>query len=179
MTPAQAPGRTLGLLSIPLALAISVFVEGGVVQSTLLAIFSSIYNDFKSGDGHWLVRNLLNAAGFTPFASRTLEVALQSSLSPKLIPWISLISLIVGTSVHVQDMYDHLGDATAGRRTLPLVIGCGRARWSIAVVSSLLVFRYCWILGSIGAGMLGHCALTDEADGEGRPNDFPDLQYMA
>lgn len=150
LTPTQA--RTLGLLSIPLALAISALVGGGMVQSALLAIFGTIYNDFGGGDGHWLVRNLLNAAGFTSFASGTLEVALQSSLPPSLIPWIFLIALVVGTSVHVQDMYDQLGDAAAGRRTLPLVIGDGRARWSIAVVVTAWGFLcpLYWSSGMVG-----------------------------
>jgi 4-hydroxybenzoate polyprenyltransferase len=132
LTPSQA--HTLGRLSIPIALAVSAFVGGGVVQSALLAIFGTIYNDFGGGDGHWLMRNLLNAAGFTSFASGTLEVALQTSLPQSIIPWIFLIALVVGTSVHVQDMYDQPGDAAAGRRTLPLVIGDEMARWSIAVV---------------------------------------------
>jgi 4-hydroxybenzoate polyprenyltransferase len=132
LTPSQA--HTLGVLSIPTAMAISAFVGGGVVQSALLAIFGTIYNDFGGGDGHWLIRNLLNAAGFTSFASGTLEVALQTSLPRSIIHWIFLIALVVGTSVHVQDMYDQPGDAAAGRRTLPLVIGDDMARWSIAGV---------------------------------------------
>ncbi|CEJ59401.1 hypothetical protein PMG11_08026 [Penicillium brasilianum] len=132
LTTTQA--HTLGLWSLPIALAVSALVGGGVVQSALLAIFGTIYNDFGGGDGHWLVRNLLNAAGFTSFASGTLEVALQSSLPRSMIPWIFLIALVVGTSVHVQDMYDQPGDAAAGRRTLPLVIGDEMARWSIAIV---------------------------------------------
>jgi 4-hydroxybenzoate polyprenyltransferase len=41
--------------------------------------------------------------------------------------------MVVGTSVHVQDMYDQPGDAAAGRRTVPMVIGDAAARWSIAV----------------------------------------------
>lgn len=131
LTPAQA--HTLGLLSILTALALSAFVGGGVVQSALLAVLGTIYNDFGGGDGHWLVRNLLNAAGFTSFASGTLEVAMQSSLPGSVTPWIFLIAMVVGTSVHVQDMYDQPGDAAAGRRTVPLVIGDAAARWSIAI----------------------------------------------
>lgn len=159
LTTTQA--HTLGVLSIPIALAVSSLVGGGVVQSALLAIFGTIYNDFGGGDGHWLVRNLLNAAGFTSFTSGTLEVALQSYLPRSTIPWIFLIALVVGTSVHVQDMYDQPGDAAAGRRTLPLVIGDEMARWSIAVVVtawSILCPLY-WssslvgYLGPIGLGV--------------------------
>ncbi|KAJ5176255.1 uncharacterized protein N7482_002132 [Penicillium canariense] len=156
LTPVQA--HMLGLVSIPVALSVSVLVGGGVVQSALLAIFGTIYNDFGGGDGHWLIRNLLNAAGFTSFASGTLEVALQSPLPQSMTPWILLIAHVVGTSVHVQDMYDQAGDAAAGRRTLPLVIGDGMARWNIAVVVtawSVLCPLY-WASNTLGyVGPLG------------------------
>ncbi|KAF3389058.1 hypothetical protein F1880_003175 [Penicillium rolfsii] len=158
LSPSQA--HILGLSSIPTALAVSAFVGGGVIQSALLAIFGTIYNDFGGGDGHWLIRNLLNAAGFTSFASGTLEVALQTSIPRSMIPWIFLIALIVGTSVHAQDMYDQPGDAAAGRRTLPLVIGDERARWSIAVVVTMWsiicpVYWSSYIIGYLGPIALG------------------------
>jgi hypothetical protein len=56
-----------------------------VVQSVLLAILGTICNDFGGGNDNWLVRNSLNAAGFTSFASGTLEVAWQSPVSKSMI----------------------------------------------------------------------------------------------
>lgn len=42
------------------------------------------------------------------------------------------------TTVHAQDMSDQEGDALRGRRTNPLVIGDGPARWTIA--TSMMVW---------------------------------------
>lgn len=82
---------------------------------------------------NWLLRNVLNACGFTCFASGALEVALQSPTEPEMIPWLLVIAGVVWTTVHTQDMYDQPGDSAAGRKTVPLVIGDGPARWSIAI----------------------------------------------
>ncbi|KAJ5291526.1 hypothetical protein N7478_000777 [Penicillium angulare] len=150
LTPAQA--HTAGRLSIVIAIAASIAAGGGFVQSILLAVFGTIYNDFGGGDNHWLVRNLLNAAGFTSFASGTLEVALQAAPSLSIISWIFLVGLVVGTTVHVQDMYDQPGDAAAGRYTLPLVIGDEKARWSIAcsVTAWSLFCPFYWSSSPVG-----------------------------
>lgn len=131
MTEAQA--KTLGLISYPLAFLASILVGGGTSQCALLAVFGYLYNDLKGGDVNWLVRNILNACGFTCFASGALEVALQSPTKPGMIPWLLMVASVVCTTVHTQDMYDQLGDAAVGRRTVPLVIGDGPARWTIAV----------------------------------------------
>ncbi|KAL4733358.1 hypothetical protein BDV11DRAFT_175773 [Aspergillus similis] len=117
--------------------------------SILLAALGMIYNSFGGSNRHWLLRNALNAAGFKCFASGTLEVAIQSTLPRSLTPRLFLIFLFVCSTVHSQDMYDQAGDAAAGRRTLPLVIGDARARaciagvvwfWSVAVCPLYWVF---------------------------------------
>lgn len=43
-----------------------------------------------------------------------------------------MLAGVILTTVHTQDMYDQEGDAARGRQTLPLVIGDGPARWTIA-----------------------------------------------
>jgi 4-hydroxybenzoate polyprenyltransferase len=125
--------RYLAFISYPLSILASMYLGGGTRQSFLLVVFGYIYNDMKGGDANFLVRNLLNAFGFTSFASGALEVAIQSPIPASLFPWLLIVAAVVFTTVHTQDMYDQLGDSAAGRRTIPLVIGDSPARWSIAL----------------------------------------------
>jgi len=131
LTGAQA--KSLALVTYPVTFLASRLLGGGSAQCVLLALFGYIYNDLKGGDVNWLLRNVLNACGFTCFASGALEVALQSPTEPGMIPWLLVIAGVVCTTVHTQDMYDQPGDSAAGRKTVPLVIGDGPARWSIAI----------------------------------------------
>jgi 4-hydroxybenzoate polyprenyltransferase len=150
LTGAQA--RNLGLVAYPIAFAASILLGGGTGQSASLALFGYIYNDLKGGDVNWLLRNILNACGFTCFASGALEVALQSHTKAGMIPWLFIIGAVVCTTVHTQDMYDQPGDSAAGRKTIPLVIGDGPARWSIAVTVAAwsgLAAMY-WGSGAVG-----------------------------
>ena len=112
----------------------------GVNQSAVLAFCGYVYNNHGGGDSNFLVRNLLNAFGFTSFASGALEVALQSPIPLSMVPWLLVIAAVVCSTVHTQDMYDQVGDSVAGRRTLPLVTGDGLARWSIAI--SVMLWSY-------------------------------------
>ncbi|KAL3429835.1 UbiA prenyltransferase family [Aspergillus tetrazonus] len=144
---------SLGAATIPVAIGISAILGGGMAQSILLAALGMIYNSFGGSNSHWLLRNALNAAGFTCFASGTLEVAIQSSLPRSLTPRLCLIFLVVCSTVHSQDMYDQAGDAAAGRRTLPLVIGDARARACIAVVVCFWSVAVCPLYWFFATGM--------------------------
>ena len=132
LTGAQA--KSLALTIYPFALLASTLLVGGTVQCVLLVFFGYSYNDMKGGDVSWLLRNILNACGFTCFVSGALEVALQSSTEPEIIPWLLRIGVVVCTTVHIQDMYDQPGDSAAGRKTVPLGVGDRPSRWSIAIV---------------------------------------------
>ncbi len=132
LTGAQA--KSLALVTYPSTFLASILLGGGTAQCVLLALFGYLYNDLKGGDVNWLLRNLLNACGFTCFASGALEVASHSPIAPGSIPWLLIIGAVVCTTVHTQDMYDQAGDLAAGRKTAPLVIGDGPARWSIAIM---------------------------------------------
>ncbi|RAH58922.1 hypothetical protein BO85DRAFT_329568, partial [Aspergillus piperis CBS 112811] len=137
----------------------------GWSESVLLAVLGWIYNDLGQGNGNWAVRNLLNAAGFTSFAAGTLEVALRTPLlslsswsadsnddNVQLLWWIGMIAAVVATTVQLQDMYDQKGDAAAGRRTLPLVVGDRAARLfsAIAIMAWSLLCPFYWSSGFLG-----------------------------
>lgn len=150
----------LGRLVYSLAISANFILGGGHRESILLAFLGWLYNDKGWGNSHWFPRNTLNAAGFTSFASGAVSVSLQSRNLPQITPWLGMVAAIVGTTVHLQDMYDQLGDSAAGRKTLPLTVGDGAARWSIAVIVmlwSMLVPLYwqAWAVGGVPAIVLG------------------------
>ena len=132
MTPQQA--RRLMLVLYPLAVALSL-VTGGVRQSVGLVILGTWYNNFGGADSNCFVRNLINACGYVCFTSGAMEVALgfPLPLNRLCIQWFGVIAAVIFTTVHLQDMYDQIGDSMRGRKTLPLAIGDVPARWTIAV----------------------------------------------
>ena len=146
--------RKLALAVYPLSFVASLLLGGGTSQCVSLIFFGYLYNDLKGGDVSWILRNILNACGFTCFASGALEVALQAPTKPKMIPWLFIIGALVCTTVHTQDMYDQIGDFSAGRRTIPLVFGDGLARWSIVLAVTGWSFLCPMFWGSIAAGYL-------------------------
>lgn len=146
-----AAARRLSIFTYPIALLASRYVLGGFLPCILLFVFSVIYNDLGGGDRHWLLRNILNACGFTSFAAGALEVALQGPVDGSAILWLIVIGLVICTTVHIQDMYDQVGDSAAGRRTIPLIIGDGPARYTIAST----VFLWTWICPSFWSTSIG------------------------
>ena len=131
MTPRQA--ERLMLIFYLLAMVLT-WVTGGVRQSVGLVILGIWYNNFAGGDDSPIIRNTINAYGYVCFTSGAMEVALGIPLpwEVRLLRWFSILGTIVFTTVHLQDMYDQTGDAMKGRNTVPLVVGDGLARWSIA-----------------------------------------------
>lgn len=117
------------------ALLFSMLVSGGMVQAIGLLGLGIWYNNLGGADGHPLVRNAINALGYTCFTSGAMEVAIGSSLplSGAVVAWFGMLGAIIATTVHGQDLYDQEGDAARGRRTLPLVFGDGLARWILGV----------------------------------------------
>lgn len=81
------------------------------------------------------MRNLINAAGFTSFASGAMQVGIGGRGSAlQLLGWWSVIkACIVFSTVQTQDMYDQRGDVARNRKTVPLVMGDASARWTIAM----------------------------------------------
>ena len=129
--------RRLLLLTIPTVLAVTLlsFPEG--LPVTILAIIGSyMYNDLGGADESFIMRNLMNAAAITCFASGSALVALgpESSLNEAAYRWLAIIGAIVTTTMQVQDMEDQEGDRLRGRATIPLLFGDMTARWTIAVL---------------------------------------------
>jgi 4-hydroxybenzoate polyprenyltransferase len=117
---------------------VSLSITGALRQSLGLVILGTWYNNVGGADCHPIVRNLINALGYICFTSGAMEVALGSTIIPlspssRLVQWFAVIGGVILTTVHTQDMYDQEGDASRGRRTVPLVVGDVTARWAIAI----------------------------------------------
>lgn len=119
----------------------STLFGGGIRQNFGLIFLGTWYNEFGGGDCHPLVRNAIVAVGYFCFASGAMEVSLgfqlptpftetpDSDIAMSLFRWLGIIVAAIVTTMHTQDMYDQEGDSLRGRRTLPLVVGDGCARW--------------------------------------------------
>lgn len=125
--------RRLLLASLPIVLAIN-WSLGAWEETALLFTLNWMYNDLNGGED-FIVRNLILGIGFGLYNGGALKIACgndQSITAPGYY-WIAIISCVIFTTMHVQDMKDKAGDKARGRRLAPLVLGDTAARWTIAV----------------------------------------------
>jgi 4-hydroxybenzoate polyprenyltransferase len=146
------------LVAIPAVLAFNHFVLHVGVESALLLVGDWLYNDLGGGDENWVLRNTILAAAFWLYNVGSTKVAARTSASPHCslnavgLIWTSVVSLVILTTIHVQDLKDQNGDRVKRRSTAPIVLGDHPSRWTIAVlVTFWSVFcAYYWKLGSLG-----------------------------
>ena len=133
LTPIEA--RRLLLWIIPLNYLTSLYL-GGTQASVALVIFSYMYNDLGGANENYIVRNILNACGLTCFSVGATVVAAgygSHALNQRAYIWMAMLSAVISSTVHTQDLADMEGDRLQGRKTAPLVHGETAVRWSIAV----------------------------------------------
>lgn len=130
LAPQEAMAFILSFFMMAILMSTSI---GGHRQCVTLIMLRYWYNNLE-GAGGLASRNFINACGFLCFATGATEVALGINLpiNGKLFAWMLVIGFVVFTTVQTQDMYDQTGDAIYGRKTLPLVVGDGNARWITA-----------------------------------------------
>ena len=149
--------------------AISSLFLGNLIQCLTLVFLGHWYNNLRGADASCLIRNFVNGCGFVCFSSGAMQVAIggrssegrgSESALQLLGWWYFVIACIVFSTVQTQDMYDQRGDAARNRKTVPLVVGDGLARWTIAVPMVI----WCWItpwlwvsspLGYVASVLLG------------------------
>lgn len=148
--------RLMMLAHYLIAIAIS-FGIGGLRQGLLTIGLGVWYNAGGGADNSVLVRNFINAAAYISFASGAMEAALGSPLilSRTLLKWMCILAAVILLTVQLQDLFDIEGDASRGRRTMPLVLGDTVTRWysAIMVVASGIVCPAYWSLGWYGFGL--------------------------
>ena len=103
-------------------------------------VLTWIYNDLKGSDENPFIRNLVNAFGLTMWSIGTTQVACGSdghTLSDLGQRWLYIVSLVIFTTLQIQDFRDQAGDRKKARRTAPLIYGDGVMRW---VTASIIIF---------------------------------------
>lgn len=151
ITPVQT--RRLLLTIVPLILGASYYMT--VWQETsLLFILTWMYNDLEGGDENCIVRNEIIAAAFGLYHEGALRLACgpEHVLNCRGFSWTAVISGVIFSTMHVQDMKDQAGDLAKGRRSVPIVFGDRFARWTIAVPVAFwsLFCPLYWGVGIIG-----------------------------
>ncbi|CAG9982814.1 unnamed protein product [Clonostachys byssicola] len=131
------------LCLIPLVVALNHFAFGVGVESLIIMALTWMYNDLRGGDEGYIVRNAIIAAAFGIYNTGSVKVALGTAavrdsglfggLSSECVIWAGMVSAIIFTTMHVQDLQDVEGDRARGRRSAPIVMGDRPARWSVAV----------------------------------------------
>jgi 4-hydroxybenzoate polyprenyltransferase len=164
-----SPQTAKRLMLVLYAIAILVsFPLGNLSQCLTVLGLGYWYNNLGGADVSFFIRNLINGCGFICFSSGAMQVAIGGwnhttealkDGAPSAIYlqgcWFAVIAGIVLTTVQTQDMYDQRGDGARNRKTVPLVIGDGPARWSIA----LPMLVWCWAVPWLWASsMLGYLA---------------------
>lgn len=104
LTPCQA--RRLLLVILPIAVLIT-FYTGGMEETIVMNTLVYMYNDLGGADENFVVRNIINAAGFICYSAGATRVACghgQCSLNEKAYQWLAIIGGIVFSTLQMQDM---------------------------------------------------------------------------
>ncbi|KAK2756654.1 hypothetical protein FQN54_005099 [Arachnomyces sp. PD_36] len=151
MTPLGA--RRLLLVSLPVVFVINYFI-GPWIETSLLFALTWMYNDLGGGDEDFIIRNLIIGFAFGLYNAGSLKVAggPDSSINKQGVMWTSIISTVIFTTMHSQDMKDQAGDRSRGRRTAPIVLGDFAARGTIAIPIAVwsIICPWFWYTGFEG-----------------------------
>jgi 4-hydroxybenzoate polyprenyltransferase len=147
------------MAAIPVVLGFNHFCLHAGAESCVLGILTWMYNDLGGGDDNWIMRNWIIACAFGVYNLGSMKVAASSAAALNLgIPgqaslfgmqlavhtettvsvttlgyvWAVMISGVIFTTMHVQDLKDVAGDRARGRRSAPIVLGRRITSWTIA-----------------------------------------------
>ncbi|KAI1406791.1 UbiA prenyltransferase family-domain-containing protein [Hypoxylon sp. FL1857] len=125
------------LICIPIALAFSSSL-GLWMQGLFVQILNWLYNDLKGGDKILRDPLIAIAYGLSHTCSLKLAVGVETEISQRGFVWTAILSGIILTTMHVQDLKDKEGDRARGRQTVVLLLGDTVSR------ASLAFFTCCW-----------------------------------
>ena len=104
LTACQA--RRLLLAVLPIAILVT-YYTGGMEETIVMNTLMYMYNDLGGADENFVVRNLINAAGFICYSAGAIRVACghgECSLNEKAYQWLAIIGGIVFSTLQMQDM---------------------------------------------------------------------------
>lgn len=130
-----AQTSTLMHFLYPVVVLMSVFM-GVPFQSLMVVALGVWYNDFNGSDGSFWVRGLINGIGHACALSGGFQIMLRQSVHNNiaLVAWFTIIAAAIATTMQLSDFPDQVGDKQRGRKTVPLVLGDGPARWASALI---------------------------------------------
>ncbi|XXH00987.1 hypothetical protein Hte_007338 [Hypoxylon texense] len=150
--------RRAMLYLIPLVVALNHFVLGVGVESLVIMALTWLYNDLRGGDEGYVTRNAIIAFAFGIYNTGSVKVAVGSDatstgglfagLSSEGIVWAAMVSVVIFTTMQVQDLQDVEGDRARGRHSAPIVMGDRPARWSVAVPMLVWPAAGAWFWGA-------------------------------
>ncbi|KIJ55028.1 hypothetical protein M422DRAFT_24887 [Sphaerobolus stellatus SS14] len=136
--------KKLRILLVPICLAISIYYRA--LDSEIALALAFLAHNELGLHGHWAMRNICNAIGYTAFEWGATIVGCRGDCTTKSsgIPAQLIIALIIGTTIQAQDFRDVEGDLQLNRKTIPIVwpklsratmplLLCG---WSIYILAS-------------------------------------------
>ena len=104
LTACQA--RRLLLAVLPIGVLATSYI-GGMEETIVMNTLVYMYNDLGGADENFVVRNIINAAGFVCYSAGATRVACghdQSYLNEKAYQWLAIIGGIVFSTLQMQDM---------------------------------------------------------------------------
>ena len=125
-------------------------------ETSLLFTLTWLYNDLKGGSEDFVIRNLIIAAAFGVYNEGALRIACGGqghAPSETGFVWTALVSAIIVSTMHMQDMQDQVSDLAKGRRSsAPIIPDDHVARWTVAVpvVFWSLFCPLYWGIGVLG-----------------------------
>ncbi|KAK0629346.1 UbiA prenyltransferase family [Bombardia bombarda] len=132
----QQARRAVLLVVSPAALCLN-HVLGIWKEGLLVQVLSWYYNELHGSDEP-LFREALIAFSYGVGNSTSLLLAIDrprgNTISRRGHSWIAIISAVILTTMHVQDLKDQEGDRLRSRKTIPLLFGERFARRAIAVM---------------------------------------------
>lgn len=147
---AHAARRAL-LFGIPSAVAASYFFLGAWIETLIIICLTWMYNDLRGGDDDFILRNAIISTAYGVYNYGSVRVAgdLQGPLVLNTLgqTWICVISLVIFSTMHIQDLKDVAGDKSRGRRSAILVLGDKVARWTLALSIMFWSFACPWAIG--------------------------------
>ena len=137
------------LLAILGPITLITYFLGGLEETVAMMVLTWMYNDLSGADEHYIVRNIINAAGFMCYSSGSTRVACNDGvvLNSTAYAWLAIVGAIVFSTLQMQDMADQEGDRARNRGTAPLLLGDGPARWTIAIPVFIWSFVCPWFWG--------------------------------
>ncbi|CRG82710.1 hypothetical protein PISL3812_00054 [Talaromyces islandicus] len=134
ISPSQA--RRLLLAEIPVVVGVCYLYLGATLETIVCLLLTWMYNDLGGADEHFLVRNGVNSAAYFVYGCGAMRVAsnlsLDDALQAGVVEWLGIVSAVILSTMHVQDLKDQEGDRARARSTAPLALGDTMARWTIA-----------------------------------------------